>query len=411
MPGILSTTLKTIKDQIPKKKQPWDLMVIPFAKEPPKYVSKEDRLTFKLRSTPNDADSITYEVKSYAFDDGSPEEWLEHIKTFRKILKGQNITTGEPAFAMLKRLLKGKALTDFGRIFTDESYTNTMPNVKAMIGKLTTNLFPERALQKQRRGLRRYIKKPLDMRTSSFYARLVEMNEQLEHFPGGDATSKLGDDELIEILEFSLPKTWRMHMTLSRFICTEKSVKEILDFCKEIEGLEAEHGSLSVVGVPDPRPKSTTSSGTKRKRERTVKFSDEPAPNKGQKYCPIHGHCSHSAAECTLLKSAIANGKKQYLDKKNSYKNRSTNRDKSNFSKQEVNVMISSACEQAVNRALKVHTSVTSKRRRMHLHTKTVDETTAEKDIQQQVEQLKLYRDNKEEGETETSSSSSEDSS
>ena len=73
--------------------------------------------------------------------------------------------------------------------------------------------------------------------------------------------------------------------------------------------------------------------------------------------------------------------------------------------------MISSACEQAETRALKVHTSVTSKRRRMHLHTKTVDETTAEKDIQQQVEQLKLYQDNKEEGETETSSSSSEGSS
>ena len=85
MPGILSTTLKTIKDQIPKKKQPWDLMVIPFAKEPPKYVSKEDRLTFKLRSTPNDADSITYKVKSYAFDDGSPEEWLGHRNAFFSI--------------------------------------------------------------------------------------------------------------------------------------------------------------------------------------------------------------------------------------------------------------------------------------------------------------------------------------
>ena len=106
MPGILSKLTKTIKDQIPKRKQPWDLMVIPFEKEPPKYVSKEDRLTFKLRSTPSDVGSITYELKTYAFDDGSPEEWLEHMKTYRKIIKGHNITSGEPAFAMLKRLLK-----------------------------------------------------------------------------------------------------------------------------------------------------------------------------------------------------------------------------------------------------------------------------------------------------------------
>ena len=73
--------------------------------------------------------------------------------------------------------------------------------------------------------------------------------------------------------------------------------------------------------------------------------------------------------------------------------------------------MISSACEEAVNRALKVHASVTNKRRRMHFHTQVGDETKQEEDIQQQVEQLKLYRDTKEEGETDTSSSSSEGSS
>ena len=107
MPGILSKFTKIIKDQIPKRKQPWDLMVIPFEKEAPKYVSKEDRLTFKLRSTPSNMGSITYKLKTYAFDDGSPEEWLEHMKTYRKIIKGQNITSGEPAFAILKQLLKG----------------------------------------------------------------------------------------------------------------------------------------------------------------------------------------------------------------------------------------------------------------------------------------------------------------
>lgn len=44
----------------------------------------------------------------------------------------------------------------------------------------------------------------------------------------------------------------------------------------------------------------------------------------------------------------------------------------------------------------------------MHFHTKDRDETLDEKDIQQQVEQLKLYRDTKDKGETNTSSSSFE---
>ena len=83
MPGLLSTLQGKIQKNQSKKKQPWELMIIPFEKEPPRYVSKEDRLSFKLLTTPSDPDSITYEVKTYAFDSGSPEEWLEHVKTYR----------------------------------------------------------------------------------------------------------------------------------------------------------------------------------------------------------------------------------------------------------------------------------------------------------------------------------------
>lgn len=148
-----------------------------------------------------------------------------NIKTFRKILKGQAITAGEPAFTILKRILKEKALTDFESIFTQESYTNSMVNVENMLKKLTKELFPKRALQKQRRGLHRYVMKLLEMKTSLFYARLVEMNKQLEQFPDGSAASKLPQDNIKEILEFALPKTWRMHMTLSCFVCADSTVK------------------------------------------------------------------------------------------------------------------------------------------------------------------------------------------
>lgn len=75
MPGILTKITKTIKDQqVPKKKQPWELMVVPFDKEPPRYVSKEERLTFKLFTVPSDPIFLNIELKSYAFNDGSPEE-------------------------------------------------------------------------------------------------------------------------------------------------------------------------------------------------------------------------------------------------------------------------------------------------------------------------------------------------
>ncbi len=177
MPGILSKLTDKIKDQSPKKKQPWELMVIPFVKSLPRYVSKEDRISLKLYSTPLDPNSISYEIKTYAFDNGLPEEWLKHVKNYRKIIAGQNITAGGAAFATLKRLLKGKALADFERIKLAENYNNTMNNVDRMIEKLTSKFLPNCALQKQRRSLRRYVRKPEGMMTSAFYARLVEMNE------------------------------------------------------------------------------------------------------------------------------------------------------------------------------------------------------------------------------------------
>ena len=411
MPDIVSKLVDKVKEQAPKKKQPWELMVIPFKKEPPRYVSKEDRLSFKLLSTPSDTDSITYEVKTYAFDDGLPEEWLEHVKTYRKIVAGQDITTGAPAFAMLKRLLKGKALADFERIFAEEAYTNSMDNVNGMLAKLTKEIFPDRALQKQRRALRRYVRKPEGMRTSTFYARLVEMNEQLKSFPDAGETDKLGSDELKEILEFALPKTWRVHMTLSRFMCDEKTAKDILDFCKDIEGLEAEHGSLAVAGVTDNKrssaPTNSTSSSRKRKRESRRSPKSESS-EKGQKYCPVHGWCSHTAEDCVALKDAISSGKRKYTEKRQKTSGGSDKTySKQNYSKQELNVMISSACDLAVDRAFKAAKAATSEKRQVTFHTSESTSTVNTTDIQQQVDQLKLYRDKDHNSDNESSSSES----
>jgi len=114
-------------------------------------------------STPANPDSITYEIRTFAFDNGLPEEWLEHVKTYRKLIAGQFITTRAPAFTMLKRLLKGIVLTDFERIFAEEGYNNSMENMNDMLEKLIEEIFPQHALQKQHRALCRYVQKPQGM--------------------------------------------------------------------------------------------------------------------------------------------------------------------------------------------------------------------------------------------------------
>jgi len=111
--------------------------------------------------------------------------------------------------------------------------------------------------------LRRYVQKPEGMRTSAFYVRLKEMNKQLQSFLDGDIDSKLLEEELKEILEFALPKTWRVHKTLSQFVCDEKKPKEILDICKDIERLEAKIGSLAVSDIIDNKKSSIPTDGSR----------------------------------------------------------------------------------------------------------------------------------------------------
>ena len=197
-------------------------------------------------------------------------------------------------------------------------------------------------------------------------------------------------------------------MTLSQFNCYEKDSKEILEFCKEIEGIEAEHGPLAVTGVPDnlkprPSPKLGNKPNRKRKHDQT-KNPEAHSSKKGKKYCPVHGWCSHTAEECISLKDVISTGKRKYTEKR---QKTSGGKDKM-FSKQEVSVMISTACTQAVNQAFQAHQALTSKKRKV---TWAPPEQTKEapntEDIQQQVEELKLYRDKVTTDDEENSSSDS----
>ena len=70
-------------------------------------------------------------------------------------------------------------------------------------------------------------------------------------------------------------------MTSTRFDCTEKSIKEIIDFCKDLEGLEAEHNDLSVIGIPSQML-------TKRNKKVAQTSAERPKKRKIFTPCPIH---------------------------------------------------------------------------------------------------------------------------
>ena len=170
----LSTLLGKINPPQQKKKQE---IVIPLIREPEKEVPKDKRIVIKLRSTPGDVNSQLYEVVTRAFDHGTPEEWIRHRKIITKILEGQNITNGPDSFRMTRRLLEGKALADFEASIVTNNFTETVANLQLALRDVAVPIFPTRALQKQRRSMRRKMPKLLSMPVAQYWAQLVQLNE------------------------------------------------------------------------------------------------------------------------------------------------------------------------------------------------------------------------------------------
>ena len=343
----LSTLLGKIHPPQQKKKQE---IVIPLIREPEKEVPKDKRIVIKLRSTPGDANSQLYEVVTRAFDHGTPEEWIRHRKIITKILEGQNITNGPDLFRMTRRLLEGKALADFEASIVTNQYTESVANLKLALRDVAVPIFPTRALQKQRRSMRRKMPKPLSMPVAQYWARLVQLNEFLPFFPDGDDTSKLEEDDLKEVLEFGIPETWRMHMTITRFISANEKPASIVNFCRELEGIEQEHGSLDVIGTfkkspkktpktpsfakkPDP-PVSTPRRGQKKRSRSNFEELDDSGP------CPIHPDLPHTAKQCKKLQKMIKEERNNYAKRNKSNSPKKVSFKPKPTSQQELQVMI-----------------------------------------------------------------------
>jgi hypothetical protein len=118
-------------------------------------------------------------------------------KAILKVIAGQNITTGPGRFAMAQRILDGDALAAFNETAEKQTSETTATFVICM-DAVTKHIFPEGSLQEQQRYMRRYLRKPRELKTREFQAWVSELNSYLKEFPGAYASSALSPDDLIE---------------------------------------------------------------------------------------------------------------------------------------------------------------------------------------------------------------------
>ena len=86
----------------------------------------------------------------------------------------------------------------------------------------------------QKRYMWLYMRKPRDMKMRVYRNGVVELNNYLERFPTVfNATQKIDDDEIVDILEFGTPNKWQSEMVRLGF--DSATSQELVEFCERLE--------------------------------------------------------------------------------------------------------------------------------------------------------------------------------
>ena len=173
-------------------------------------------MSVKCQTIPADANITTYKLTIPIFKNRNSKEWLEWVKNVERAAIGQNATTGPAKFLLAKRLLEDGAL-QASKNAARTAGAETTQNYKVVIKAVTAHIMPKKALQKQKRHMRRFLKKPLDLKVKDFVEQVVTINKLLTRFPDSSPTvsaAKIPDNKILDLLESAMPITWQRHMVL-----------------------------------------------------------------------------------------------------------------------------------------------------------------------------------------------------
>lgn len=349
----------------------------------------EDRTStvqFKLKSNPADADSPKYTM-TMGYCDGS-QSIRFHLKWYQNVnivLRGLGVTTGPEQATLIEQMCKGTVLSGFRESIasqvqvmkamahrtafngctrlTGESTVDfttrreavasaatalDVPTTPAMVDaalrSILKNACPYKALEKQKRYMRRRMRKPADMKVRAYANHLQRINhEELPLLPPGGPKQSLALDEILDIFMYGVPRQWSHEMDrqdFDPFAC--KNLNQVVDFCERFESLES------------PQKQQASSQQGKKSKTKKVKYqknnSSGSSKKDGDKWCDFHESNTHNTSECEALKKMKAGGDKKSSGKKN-WKGKSD--DAKTFTKKELNAIVKKASNTAIKKVKK----------------------------------------------------------
>jgi hypothetical protein len=197
-------------------------LVLPLLPEvlPTKDQDKSKFINFELKSRAGQhAGSTTYKKFVRVFEEGSPKQWIDLIRDLEEIWTQNSVNGPSDRTSTIRALLKGESLTAFETALEDVQ-VDLDPNANALqaltiehIGRamdqVSNAVFPHCALEIQELWMVRGMKKPYDLLTRKTAAAIAKINNCLPVFPLGSPASKFTDQEVVGLLEWSLPLSWR----------------------------------------------------------------------------------------------------------------------------------------------------------------------------------------------------------
>jgi hypothetical protein len=276
-------------------------------------LGNKDKTTFitfdlKVRAGTG-AGTPSYKKHMRTFDEGTPQEWMELLTGLREIWQQSSVNGAHDRAATVAAVLKGDSRIAFEAAIED---ARTDPNAAALIPlttdhveeslcAVTTIVFPFRALETQKQWMKKYMKKPFDLSANMMSTALSCINNYLPSFLDGDASSKFMDAELVGLLDFLLPASWRKAMDLKGYVASQHDKKSLVDQCEMIERNE----------TPIKHDRDDNNDNNKNRKKikfvksetKNKKSGNKTVPNDGQYYCKKCGtNSTHDSEHCYFLK-------------------------------------------------------------------------------------------------------------
>ena len=266
----------------------------------------------KLKVDPKRKDSEQYSIEVATIDNPSTTSYLVWRRAFDRVVEGMALSTGPKLYGMARTLLRGRMERTFEKAakkFGDE----TVENFQLVLNELSVEVFPPKAMVKQKRWMRRYMRKPFSTDIRNYSGLIAEMNASFRFFPNASEDDALKEEELVDIIDAGLPKAWTHQMLVQDFDPAEHSLHDLIDFCERLQTAEQIYENSNKSSNKGQKASRDGKSGDNEGGERSAKRGSSNYENnsrkkrRGQdgsrtgKWCTLHEVDSHNTGECKAL--------------------------------------------------------------------------------------------------------------